>query len=224
MVWTGDVFQSFDMKNCPWKYSRPRQKMIAGKMWLFVMSWSDTKVATEDNEIGKWAKSFLWLLATGEGVLWRSIEYLFAAPTESKICGNNKWRQCMKNRIFGASQYIVMHLSRQQCIWVPPHYHFFGFLLLSSFDDRAANEIKDMKYVFILLSWIDFKFLFPTGCAPLKGSKLRRLIGKRAAGKVQPTSEEFLREKTSKLRLNNELQSIFWLSIAASLSQQAYLS
>ena len=64
--------------------------MIAGKMWLFVMWWSDTKVATEDNEIGKWAKSFLWLLATGEGVLWRSIEYLFAAPTESKICGNNK--------------------------------------------------------------------------------------------------------------------------------------
>ena len=64
--------------------------MIAGKMWLFVMSWSDTKVATEDNEIGKWAKSFLWLLATGEGVLWRSIEYLFASPTESKICGNNK--------------------------------------------------------------------------------------------------------------------------------------
>ena len=108
-----------------------------------------------------------------------------------------------------------MHLSRQQCIWVPPHYHFFGFLLLSSFDDRAANEIKDMKYVFILLSWIDFKFLFPTGCAPLKGSKLRRLIGKRA-GKVQPTSEEFLREKTSKLRLNNGLQSIFWLSIVAS--------
>ena len=64
--------------------------MIAGKMWLFAMSWSDTKVATEDNEIGKWAKSFLWLLATEEGVLWRSIEYLFAAPTESKICGNNK--------------------------------------------------------------------------------------------------------------------------------------
>ena len=78
------------MKNGLGKYSRPKQKMIADKMWLFVMLWLDTKVGWEDNEIGKWAKSFLWLLATGEGVLWRSIEYLFAAPTESKICGNNK--------------------------------------------------------------------------------------------------------------------------------------
>ena len=58
--------------------------MIAGKMWLFVMSWSDTKVATEDNEIGKWAKSFLWLLATEVGVLKGSMEYIFAAPGETK--------------------------------------------------------------------------------------------------------------------------------------------
>ena len=59
--------------------------MIAGKMWLFVMSWSDTKVATEDNEIGKWAKSFLWLLATEVGVLKESMEYIFAAQGETKI-------------------------------------------------------------------------------------------------------------------------------------------
>ena len=49
------------------------------------MLWLDTKVGWEDNEIGKWAKSFLWLLATEVGVLKGSMEYLFAAPSETKI-------------------------------------------------------------------------------------------------------------------------------------------
>ena len=40
------------MKNGLGKYSRPKQKMIADKMWLFVMLWLDTKVGWEDNEIG----------------------------------------------------------------------------------------------------------------------------------------------------------------------------
>ena len=79
------------MKNGLGKYSRPKQKMIADKMWLFVMLWLDTKVGWEDNEIGKWAKSFLWLLATEVGVLKGSMENLFAAAGEAKIYtgGNN---------------------------------------------------------------------------------------------------------------------------------------
>ena len=48
------------------------------------MLWLDTKVGWEDNEIGKWAKSFLWLLATEVGVLKGSMEYIFAAPGETK--------------------------------------------------------------------------------------------------------------------------------------------
>ena len=43
------------------------------------MLWLDTKVGWEDNEIGKWAKSFLWLLATEVGVLKGSMQYIFAA-------------------------------------------------------------------------------------------------------------------------------------------------
>ena len=48
------------------------------------MLWLDTKVGWEDNEIGKWGKSFLWLLATEVGVLKGSMEYIFAAPGETK--------------------------------------------------------------------------------------------------------------------------------------------
>ena len=78
-------FKVLTWKNCLGKYSRPKQKVIADKMWLFVMLWLDTKVGWEDNEIGKWAKSFLWLLATEVGVLQESMEYLFAALGETKI-------------------------------------------------------------------------------------------------------------------------------------------
>ena len=55
--------------------------------------------------------------------------------------------------------------------------------------------LESWYFLLMLLGWIHFKFLFLGHCALLKGSKLRRLIGKRRRVEVEPTTSKSFNEK-----------------------------